>query len=152
MGLARDPEVVIKETNGSHAADLVMAMLPVSRLLHLVRDGRDVVDSLLDAYKPGAFMANNQKQSFGTEELRATRMLWAARLWACNVDMTMRAIAAHPPELCRTVRYEDLLADPRRRGERHLSLDRDSTTTPHGFSEWWTPAPSRRSRRRTRDR
>jgi hypothetical protein len=33
-------------------------------------------------------------------------------LWSCNVDMTLRAIDAHAPELTYTIRYEDLLADP----------------------------------------
>lgn len=110
--LTERPHVAIKETNGSHAADLVMSLLPRSRIVLLIRDGRDVVDSLLDAYKPGSFLANNQRQSFGTPAERAERLRWAGRLWACNTDMTLRAMAAHDPALCRTVRYEDLLADP----------------------------------------
>ena len=46
----RPSRCFIKEPNGSQAADLVMSLLPASRLLALVRDGRDVVDSQLDAY------------------------------------------------------------------------------------------------------
>ena len=41
--------VVIKEPNGSHAADTIVSLLPSSRMLFLLRDGRDVVDSLVDA-------------------------------------------------------------------------------------------------------
>ena len=45
-----DPSwIVIKEPNGSHAADSVMSMFPESRIVFLVRDGRDVIDSLIDA-------------------------------------------------------------------------------------------------------
>lgn len=105
------PHVVIKETNGTHAADLLMSLLPGSRMLLLIRDGRDVVDSLVAAYQPGAFLANNQGQSFGTPEKRATRVRWAAELWACNTDTALRAMEAHPDELCRVLRYEDLLAN-----------------------------------------
>jgi hypothetical protein len=105
------PSIVVKEVNGSHAADLVMALLPRSRMLFLVRDGRDVVDSLLAAYAPGGFLARNQGYSFGTPEEREEGLRWACRLWACNVDVTLRAHADHPPELRRIVRYEDLLAD-----------------------------------------
>ena len=111
IAFAGTPHVVIKETNGAHAADLVMSLLPRSRQILLIRDGRDVVDSLVAAYQPGAFLANNQGQSFGTPERRATRLRWAAELWACNIDASIRAIDAHDPGLCTVVRYEDLLAD-----------------------------------------
>ena len=106
-----DPLLVIKEVNGSHAADLMMGLMPRSRLLFLVRDGRDVVDSLMHAYAPGGFLARHQGYSYATPEERLKGVAWAARLWSCNVDATQRAIAAHPPALSHTVRYEDLLAD-----------------------------------------
>ncbi len=109
--IADDYRVVIKETNGSHAADVVMGALPASRLLLLIRDGRDVVDSLLAAYQPKGFMANKFKYSFKTKDERAEGLLWAARLWACNTDMTLKAIESHPDQLTRIVRYEDLLDD-----------------------------------------
>jgi hypothetical protein len=112
-GTELDPDfrVVIKETNGAHAADIVMRIMPSSRLLLLIRDGRDVVDSLLHAYQPGGFFANKHSYSFSTEEERAAGLGWAARLWACNTDMTLKAIEEHPPELTRIVRYEDLLSN-----------------------------------------
>ena len=48
----RRPRVlVIKEPNGSLGADVVLSALPTSRLLCMLRDGRDVVDSQLDAAK-----------------------------------------------------------------------------------------------------
>lgn len=114
QGIALDPDhrVVIKETNGSHAADIVMSITPSARLLLLIRDGRDVVDSLLAGYQPGAFFANNQGESISTAGERERAIDWAARLWACNTDITLRAIEEHPPELCKVCRYEDLLADP----------------------------------------
>jgi hypothetical protein len=46
--------VVIKEPNGSQSSDMIMAALPSSRLLFLLRDGRDVVDSDLAANLQGA--------------------------------------------------------------------------------------------------
>lgn len=105
------PVIVIKEVNGSHAADLLMSLLPRSRMLFLVRDGRDVVDSLLAAYAPDGFMARSQGTSIDTPEQREQRLRWACRLWACNVDVTLKAHAAHSPDLRRIARYEDLLAD-----------------------------------------
>jgi hypothetical protein len=106
-----DPTLIIKEVNGSHAADIVMSLMPRSKLLFLVRDGRDVVDSLMHAYSPGGFLARHQGYSYSTPEERLEGVAWASRLWSCNVDMTLRAIEAHPPALSLSVRYEDLLAD-----------------------------------------
>lgn len=114
-GFRLDPgaHMVIKEGNGSHASDLVMSLLPRARMVFLVRDGRDVVDSLLHAYAPGGFLARNQGVEVSTPVQRAETVRWAARMWACNVDVTHKALAEHPPGLSRIVRYEDLLADTR---------------------------------------
>ena len=43
------PLLVIKEVNGSHGADRTMPLFPGARMIFLVRDGRDVLDSLVDA-------------------------------------------------------------------------------------------------------
>jgi hypothetical protein len=47
-----EPMVVVKEP-GSHAADLLLDLFPKSHLIFLLRDGRDVVDSWVDAYQSG---------------------------------------------------------------------------------------------------
>lgn len=111
IDLTRAPLIPIKETNGSHAADLLMGVLPRSRMLLLIRDGRDVVDSLLHALQPGGFMAVKQGRAISTPEERAEALPWAARLWACNTDVTLRAMETHDPARSRILRYEDLLAN-----------------------------------------
>src|SRR4051812_11774239 len=52
----RARRLVVQEPNGSEGADLLMGVLTRSRLLFLIRDGRDVVDSVLDAYRPGSWL------------------------------------------------------------------------------------------------
>ena len=49
-----DPVAVVKEP-GSHVADLLLDLFPRSRFVFLLRDGRDVVDSWLAAYRPGSW-------------------------------------------------------------------------------------------------
>jgi hypothetical protein len=113
-GLDR-PLVVIKEPNGSHAAPILMSTFPRSRLLFLLRDGRDVLDSLLDAVSPGGWLAGGpDTASIVAAEGRIEFLRRSAWLWIHRIIMIQRALAAHPSELSLTVRYEGLRADPAR--------------------------------------
>jgi Sulfotransferase family len=107
-----DPAVVIKDVGTSHAAQQTMWLLPRSRLLFMVRDGRDVIDSLIHAAQPGAWMARATKPLISNDEDRLDFVREKSIDWACRTDSCQRAWAAHPPELRRIVRYEQLLADP----------------------------------------
>jgi hypothetical protein len=107
VALAQSPLLVIKEVNGSQAADRVMRLFPRSRLLFLVRDGRDVIDSLVHAY--GSWMdAPPQLQK---PEGRLAWVRDACLDWASKIDIVRFAFEFHPPELRLELRYEDLLAD-----------------------------------------
>ena len=108
----RSPTVVVKETPTSHGADRVMRMIPRSRIVMMVRDPRDVVDSLMHAFGPGGFMAGQHGTRFETVQQRIDGVVAAAKLWSMSIDVTSAAIEAHDPALVRTLRYEDLLADP----------------------------------------
>jgi hypothetical protein len=108
----KDVLVVIKEPNGSQSADLLMQTLPESRMLFLLRDGRDVVDSELAANSPGAWVAAEFPGLRGlddSERLRFARL--AAYKWLWRTQVVQAAFSAHKgPKLL--VRYEDLRRDP----------------------------------------
>jgi Sulfotransferase family len=114
LGQNPDPTwIVIKEPNGSHASDSVMSLFPESRLLFLVRDGRDVIDSLIDA-----MLARDSwwQQSQVSDEPRivSERMAFIrhhANLWLQRTTATQRAFAARPEQLRFQAGYEALLAD-----------------------------------------
>lgn len=114
LGQNTDPRwIVIKEPNGSHASDSLMSLFPESRLLFLVRDGRDVIDSLIDA-----MLSRDSwwQQSQGSDEPRivSERMAFInhhAKLWLQRTQSTQRAFAALPKGQRHQVGYEDLLAD-----------------------------------------
>jgi len=111
-GLDR-PLAVIKEPNGSHAAPILMSTLPGSRLLFLLRDGRDVLDSQLDAVSPGGWLAGGgSAEDVASAEGRVDFLRRNALLWVHRMRMIERALAAHPAELAMTVRYERLRGDP----------------------------------------
>jgi hypothetical protein len=106
------PLIVVKEPNGSDAAPILMRALPRSRLLFLLRDGRDVLDSLLDAVSPGGWLADDSDtEGVGSPEGRLDYLRRNASLWVHRVAMVQRAVAAHRSELTRTVRYESLRED-----------------------------------------
>jgi len=47
-------KIIIKEPNGSNGADILSQCMPKSKIIVLLRDGRDVIDSLLDARREGS--------------------------------------------------------------------------------------------------
>ncbi len=114
LGQNPDPRwIVIKEPNGSHASDSLMSLFPESRLLFLVRDGRDVIDSLIDA-----MLSRDSwwQKSQGSDEPRIVgeRMAFInhhANLWVQRTRSTQRAYAALPEGQRYQVAYEELLAD-----------------------------------------
>lgn len=106
----RDPLVLIKEPNGSHAAELAMSLLPRSRLIFLLRDGRDVIDSLLDA-RGGEGWVGSPNMDLSDRDERLAYVRRQARLWLNCTDAMQSACADHPDELQYTVRYEDLRSD-----------------------------------------
>jgi hypothetical protein len=106
------PTLVIKEVNGSHAANRIMSLFPRSRMIFLVRDGRDVLDSMIDAARPEGWLGGTMgiRPVQGADDERD----WikeVCRRWVAGMDLCANAFEAHDPALRRQVRYEDLLAD-----------------------------------------
>jgi hypothetical protein len=107
-GLRGSPPVIVKEPNGSIGADFVMSLLRRSRLIFLLRDGRDVVDSMIDAQMPGGWLSSPDSERSQRLELVERE----SRLWVARTQAVKRAFDAHPPELRRLVRYEEARAEP----------------------------------------
>jgi Sulfotransferase family len=104
--------VAIKEPNGSHAADTVVSLLPGSRVLFLLRDGRDVIDSLLDAMLSSESWWTERTRSLGRPpQERLAFVSQHANLWVRRTMATQRAFDMLPEEQRLLVRYEDLLTD-----------------------------------------
>ena len=106
------PLVVVKEPNGTEGAPVLTAALPRSRLLFLLRDGRDVLDSLLDAVSSGGWLAGGAvDERVDSAEARVAFVRREALLWTFRVGAVQRAMANLPEGASLTVRYEDLRAD-----------------------------------------
>jgi Sulfotransferase family len=106
----REPLVVVKEP-GSQVADLLLSLFPGSRLVFLLRDGRDVVDSWLDAYQHDSWAVGEGAFPVSPEG-RMDLVRWQATVWAFRTEIVLRAFEQHDPGRRVMVRYEKLLADP----------------------------------------
>jgi hypothetical protein len=115
LELQADPPILmIKEVNGSHGADVVMPLFPHSRMIFLLRDGRDIVDSILDANSPTGWLTKLQwgREGLGTPDERREFVHDASLQWVARMNACERAYEAHDPSRRMKVRYEDLLSDP----------------------------------------
>jgi Sulfotransferase family len=108
----RNPYLVVKEPNTSEAADTLVKLLPSSRVVFLVRDGRDVVDSMLDYYTSASW-GSPQELGWGQlpAEERSKVLVGTAAAWVYRMDAVQRACELVGPARMLTVRYEDLLTE-----------------------------------------
>jgi hypothetical protein len=103
---------VVKEPSGSQSADLISSSLPRSRLLFLLRDGRDVVDSGLAANLAGSWVSRDFPGAEGVQESQRLEFVAEqAHKWLYRTEMVQAAVRTHPGPT-HTLRYEDLLANP----------------------------------------
>jgi hypothetical protein len=110
-----DLMLLVKEPNGSQSADLIMRAQPTARLLFLMRDGRDVVDSELASFLAGGWQTRTFAHMRGiSESERLAFVVNAAHQWLWRTEVVERAFAEHPGPK-HMLRYEDLVAEPERR-------------------------------------
>jgi hypothetical protein len=108
---------VIQEPHGTEGISLLFEVLPESRLLFLLRDGRDVIDSVVDA---ASALASHgtwpiPAGSSGVEPLdcdrRRSLVADAAYAWLQRTDATRAVVERLPSHQALQVRYEDLRSD-----------------------------------------
>jgi hypothetical protein len=105
-----DPVMVVKEP-GSHAADTIMELFPDSFLIFLLRDGRDVVDSWLDAYRDGSWATEEGAYPL-SDTGRLALIRWQASVWLHRTEVVQETFARQPPERRVLIRYEELRPEP----------------------------------------
>jgi hypothetical protein len=105
-----EPSLVVKEP-GSHAATILFEAFPDSRLIFLLRDGRDVVDSWLDAYRSGSWAIEEGAFPVAREG-RLPLIEWLSSVWAYRTRVVADAFAERRTDRRVLVRYERLLAEP----------------------------------------
>ena len=106
------PLVFVKEP-GSHVADLLLSLFPRSRMIFLLREGRDVVDSWVAAHRHGAW-AQDEGAFAVAPHGREALIRWQSSVWAYRTGVVQDAYRRHHPSRRVMVRYESMLRDPAR--------------------------------------
>jgi hypothetical protein len=107
-GVRHYNRLVFKMPNDSHAADFIMRAFPRSRMIFLMRDGRDVLRSRFSPFASPTLAESKDA------ELRRYAISFYAHFWNFQIDIIRSAYEAHDPELRYFVRYEELRSDPMR--------------------------------------
>ena len=100
--------IIIKEPNGSGASDVILECLPKSKFIFLLRDGRDVVDSLIDAHKQDSWNPDLKLRRIDTHAERSSEIKRHADAWVRVTNTVWQAYENHNPKLRLLVKYEDL--------------------------------------------
>lgn len=97
---------VVKEP-GSHVAPLLSDLFPASKLIFLLRDGRDVVDSWLAAYSNGSWAIPGGAFPV-SEEGRVPLIRWLSAVWAYRSRAVRQAYDSRGEGERILIRYEEL--------------------------------------------
>lgn len=120
---AQGKPVFLHKFTGWPRAGFIAEVLPESRFVHVVRDGRAVANSLLqtswwkgfagpDAWGWGPLPAEYRTE---WEDSGRSFVLLAGLQWKMLLDAAEAALSLIPPERVQTMRYEDFVSDPRSR-------------------------------------
>ena len=105
-----EPLVAVKEP-ASQVAELLLELFPSSRLIFLLRDGRDVVDSWLDAYRDGTWATEGGAYPVSAEG-RLALIRWQSSVWLKRTEVMQKACAGLDDSQRLLVRYEELRERP----------------------------------------
>jgi len=103
-----EKKVIIKEVSGN-AYDIMAKCLPNSKLIVILRDGRDCIDSRLDSVSEGGWATTYGRTK--TSKVRPDFLENWARYWNANMETLMTAYENHPRENRFLIKYEDLIKD-----------------------------------------
>ena len=103
-----DRKTIIKEVDTWGTADILSECLSNSKIIILLRDGRDVIDSLIDARKADGFMTKNSDMT-PLPGGRNAFIISHSKLWVTRNEIFLKAYNNRNKTLRYMVKYENLL-------------------------------------------
>lgn len=100
-------KIIVKEPNGSLAADIIAKCMPNSKIIVILRDGRDAIDSLMDSLGVSGWRANVELTPLKREQ-RLNFIKNQSHQWNLLMGVLMRAYESHDEQKRLMIKYEDL--------------------------------------------
>jgi len=100
-------KIIIKEPNGSLGADNLIGCLPSSKIIIVLRDGRDVVDSLIDSRKEGAWGIESDSSPI-TFRNKFAFLKKQSELWTIRTKLLLKIYKNYNKDLRLKIKYEML--------------------------------------------
>lgn len=101
-------KIIVKEAGTVDASDIISTCLPNSKLIMLIRDGRDIIDSGIDGRQKDGWMT----KQLGTKPLegvsRANFIKNRSKMWVALTENLLKTYKSHPENLRYLIKYEDL--------------------------------------------
>jgi hypothetical protein len=105
-------KIIIKEPSGAISSDIIMECLPDSKCIFLVRDGRDVLDSRMDALQKDSWAVKKYGITPSSEKTRELDIKKSAKRWVRIIEI-MKNTEIHLKEnQFIKIRYENLRQNP----------------------------------------
>lgn len=102
-------KIILKEPTGSTGAKIISDCLPNSKSITILRDGRDVLDSKMDAFRKDGW--GTKKLGFPTlsKEERLSFIKTRAKQWVALIEILLKNHNERSEEVEFMIRYEELL-------------------------------------------
>ncbi len=91
----RQKNLIIKEPNGSMGSGILLECFPNSKLIFLLRDGRDVVDSLIDAHRPNSWNKDLSSKILDSQIKRNVHIEKYSKTWVHLTNFVLSVYNNH---------------------------------------------------------
>jgi len=105
-------KIIVKEpTTLMDISDVISDCMPQSKIIFLLRDGRDIIDSLVDARQEGGWLAKTKKAIIQKHQ-RPQFIKRRSEIWVKQTENFLKTYEHRPKDQGFLVKYEDLRQKP----------------------------------------
>jgi len=103
--------LIVKEPSGAMGSDVLVKCTPNSKIIFMIRDARDILDSVIDALQKDSWAVKNYGITPLMQHKRLAEIKYQAMLWVKLIEILTYTFKIHPKEQRLMIKYEDLLTN-----------------------------------------